>query len=164
MLYSHTRGLQCHLLLMRGVPYQLCNSATLGSGLKLLGQDRAPRSKPPGPISPAGAAMEQVGHGCCDCVLTALAPLGKFGVDSNTIVETRRHGAAQRQYKEHKGRGTRTAGSQIIWERDRSRTNKCGGRQGQRTETWGALHPPTGALLTSWKSACPAAGTGCRGG
>lgn len=61
----------------------------------------------------------------------------------------------------------RIAGSQIIWERDRSRQNQTdveGETETRRTETWGALHPPTGALLTSWKSACPAAGAGCRGG
>lgn len=55
----------------------------------------------------------------------APAPLGIFGVeDSNTIAETRRDTERHRQYKEHKGRGMRTAGSQIIWERDRSITNR----------------------------------------
>lgn len=34
----------------------------------------------------------------------------------------------------------------------------------RRTETWGTRRPPTGAPLTSWKSACPAAGAECRGG
>lgn len=65
-----------------------------------------------------------------------------------------------------KAGGMRTAGSQIIWERDRSITNRMWRESPgpRKTETWEALCPPTGALLTSWKSACPAVGAGCRGG
>lgn len=51
--------------------------------------------------------------------------MGTHGVeDSNTIAETRRDTERHRQYKEHKGRGMRIAGSQIIWERDRSITTR----------------------------------------
>lgn len=93
--------------------------------------------------------------------------MGIFGVeDSNTIAETRRDTERHRQYKEHKGRGDENSRvTDNLGEGPKHNQQNVEGETGPRkTETWEALCPPTGALLTSWKSACPAVGAGCRGG